>query len=182
MNFIIARRQLLESNKQKGKAAKQERTAKLLQNLHSTNVMKKVIDEFKRNSPRKSPKIATPVKEAFKRNDCSAPTLVPRAVVMPSNLRNSPRRIGYSASGEKLYTEQGWEANPFQFSCLQNIGTLFLFALKCVDHGRKCKGALVFQGDSTKKLHKSFGGTCFACFEFECNTCSEKHVLESDFF
>ena len=48
MNFIIAKRQLLESNKQKGKASKEERTAKLLQNLHSTTVMKKVIDEFKK--------------------------------------------------------------------------------------------------------------------------------------
>ena len=126
MNFILNRRKLLKQEKQNPKSQKLQKinTGDWKGNFSPpTNdasptakdpdmqCQKKTTKAFK-------PEVRTPVEGAFKRNECSAPALIPIALLTPSNRRSSARKVGYNLAGESLYAEKLWEVNPFKFSCL----------------------------------------------------------------
>ena len=181
MNFIVSRRQQLEKNKDAGQHKKNQRTQTLLNNLANTKTIDGVIKAVEKTWQSKGA-VKTPPKEAFKRNACSAPSLIPRPVLTPSNLRSSSKKMGYSREGKKLYTDTPATQNAYNFACLQNMGTLQLFLNKCTEHTKTCGGTFVFKGDCTKALPTFFHGTCFCCFQFQCSVCSANIILESDYF
>ena len=94
MNFIVSRRQQLEKNKDAGQHKKNQRTQTLLNNLANTKTIDGVIKAVEKTWQSKGA-VKTPPKEAFKRNACSAPSLIPRPVLTPSNLRSCSKKMGY---------------------------------------------------------------------------------------
>ena len=68
-----------------------------------------------------------------------------RAVVTPSNLRSSPRRIGYSASGEKLYTEQGGKLTRFNFPVFKTLALCSCLLSNVLITGESVKELLFFR-------------------------------------